>query len=148
MVVLFNAKCAIHQHSMARTSYISTRRWIYPLCTRPTPLVGFFFIVLAYWNNSPKVFMSFTQKHCPDSKTTSIYSYTLILCFNGEIANNIYLVFGSTRPRLDCWWLMVFNVTFQQYFSYIVMVNFIGGGNQSTRRNPPTCRKSLTNFIT
>jgi hypothetical protein len=25
---------------------------------------------------------------------------------------------------------------------------FIGGGNQSTRRKPPTCRKSLTNFIT
>jgi len=35
---------------------------------------------------------------------------------------------------------------FQQYFSYIVAVSFIGGGNQSTRRKPPTCRKSLTNF--
>jgi hypothetical protein len=35
---------------------------------------------------------------------------------------------------------------FQQYFSYIVTVeSFIGGGN---RRTPPTCRKSLTNFIT
>jgi hypothetical protein len=34
---------------------------------------------------------------------------------------------------------------FQQYFSYIVAVSFIGGGN---RRKPPTCRKSLTNFIT
>ena len=37
---------------------------------------------------------------------------------------------------------------FQQYFSYIVAVNFIGGGNQSTRKKPPTCRKSLTNLIT
>jgi hypothetical protein len=36
---------------------------------------------------------------------------------------------------------MVFNVTFQQYFSYIMAVSFIGG-------KPPTCRKSLTNFIT
>jgi hypothetical protein len=27
-------------------------------------------------------------------------------------------------------------------------VSFIAGGNQSTRRKPPTCRKSLTNFIT
>ena len=26
-------------------------------------------------------------------------------------------------------------------------VSFIGGGNQSTRREPLTCRKSLTNFI-
>jgi hypothetical protein len=37
---------------------------------------------------------------------------------------------------------------FQQYFSYIVAVGFIGGGNQSIRRKPLTCRKSLTNFIT
>jgi len=27
-------------------------------------------------------------------------------------------------------------------------VSFIGGGNQSTLRNPLTCRESLTNFIT
>ena len=37
---------------------------------------------------------------------------------------------------------------FQQYFSYIVVVSFIGGGNRSIRRKPPTCRKSLTNLIT
>jgi hypothetical protein len=37
---------------------------------------------------------------------------------------------------------------YQQYFTCIVAVCFIGGGNQSTRRKPPTCRKSLTNFIT
>jgi len=36
----------------------------------------------------------------------------------------------------------------QQYFSYILAVSFIGGGNQSTRRKQPTCRKSLPNFIT
>ena len=30
----------------------------------------------------------------------------------------------------------------------IVVVSFIGGGNQRTRRKPQTCRKSLTNFIT
>jgi hypothetical protein len=29
-----------------------------------------------------------------------------------------------------------------------VAVSFIGGGNQSTRRKPPTCRKSLTNYKT
>ena len=32
---------------------------------------------------------------------------------------------------------------FLQYFSYIVAVKFIGGGN---RRKPWTCRKSLTNL--
>jgi len=40
------------------------------------------------------------------------------------------------------------NLAMQQYFSYIVAVSFIGGGNQSTQRKPPTYRKSLTNFIT
>jgi len=29
-----------------------------------------------------------------------------------------------------------------------VTVSFIDGGNQSTRRKPPTCHKSLTKFIT
>ena len=29
----------------------------------------------------------------------------------------------------------------QQYFSYIVVVGFIGAANQSTRRKPLTCRK-------
>ena len=38
--------------------------------------------------------------------------------------------------------------TLQQYFSYIEAVSFIGGGNKSTRRKPPICHKSLTNFIT
>jgi hypothetical protein len=37
-------------------------------------------------------------------------------------------------------------VIFQQYFSYIVAVSFIGGGNRSTRRKPPTCRKSPTSL--
>ena len=37
---------------------------------------------------------------------------------------------------------------FQHYFSYIMAVSFIGGGNQSIRRKLPNCHKSLTNFIT
>ena len=44
--------------------------------------------------------------------------------------------------------IMVFNATFQQYFSCIMTVSFIDGGNRSNRRKSPTCRKSLTNFIT
>jgi hypothetical protein len=30
----------------------------------------------------------------------------------------------------------------------VYIVSFIGGGNRNTRRKLPTCRKSLTNFIT
>jgi hypothetical protein len=33
-------------------------------------------------------------------------------------------------------------------YLYIVVVSFTGEGNRSTQRKPPTCRKSLTNFIT
>ena len=42
-------------------------------------------------------------------------------------------------------WFIVFNVTFN---NISVISCFIGGGNRNTRRKPPTCRKSLTNFIT
>ena len=43
---------------------------------------------------------------------------------------------------------MMFNATFNNYFSYIVAVSFIGGENRSIRRKPPFCGKSLTNLIT
>jgi hypothetical protein len=47
-------------------------------------------------------------------------------------------------------WLTVYGVKrhFQQYFSYIVAVSFIDGGNRTSRRKPQAYRKSLTNFIT
>jgi len=45
-------------------------------------------------------------------------------------------------------WVIAFNDTFKKYFSYIVAVSFIGGGNWSNRRKLPTCSKLLTNFIT
>jgi hypothetical protein len=34
------------------------------------------------------------------------------------------------------------------YIYAALAVSFIGGGNQTTRRKPPTSRQSLTNFIT
>ena len=42
-------------------------------------------------------------------------------------------------------WSIVFNATFNSISFIIVVFIFIGGGN---RRKTPTCRKSLTNFIT
>ena len=47
-------------------------------------------------------------------------------------------------------WFMVLNATFnnhQLYFSNIVAVSYIGGGNRRTWRKPPTCCKSLTNLL-
>jgi hypothetical protein len=48
--------------------------------------------------------------------------------------------------KIDGWLVYGVSCHFQQYFSYIVVVSFIGGRNRSARRKPPTCRKSLTNF--
>jgi hypothetical protein len=41
---------------------------------------------------------------------------------------------------------MVFDKYIQQYFNNIVALSFIGGGNRSTRRKPPTCPMTLTNY--
>ena len=56
----------------------------------------------------------------------------------------------KTGFHLVCFvWFMVINATFNIIsVIYIMAVSFIGGGNRSTRRKSPTCRKSLTNFIT
>jgi hypothetical protein len=35
-----------------------------------------------------------------------------------------------------------------QYFSYIMVTSFSGGGSRSTRRETPTMGKQLVNFIT
>ena len=43
---------------------------------------------------------------------------------------------------------LLFNATFNNSSVYIVAVSIIDGGNRRTRRKIPTCRKSLTNFIT
>ena len=57
--------------------------------------------------------------------------------------------FSRVKPKtIKLVRVMVFNATYiilSQYFSYILVVSFIGEGN---RRKPPTCRSSLTNFIT
>jgi hypothetical protein len=60
--------------------------------------------------------------------------------------SNIYMLFiNNNKQKLEShnyrvnYRVMVFN--FQQHFSYILVVNFIGGGNQNTRRKPPTYRK-------
>jgi hypothetical protein len=44
--------------------------------------------------------------------------------------------------------VMVINPILKKYFSYIMGVSFIEGGNWRTQRKPLTCHKSLTNFIT
>jgi len=55
----------------------------------------------------------------------------------------IYCQNSTSGMKISCLVHGVFKRHFQQYISYIVAVSFIGGGNQKTRRLPPTCRKLL-----
>ena len=55
----------------------------------------------------------------------------------------LHLISSKYGLGLSLWCLV-----FQQYFSCTVVVTFIAGANRCTRRKPPTCRKSQTNFTT
>jgi len=93
-----------------------------------------------YHNPNPHLlgFISYHNvKHvCRTEKRGSTYCIIVLLIYKDHII---------TADIYCQWRVMVFN-NFQQYFSYIVAVSFIGGGYRSIRRKPPTCHKSLTNF--
>jgi hypothetical protein len=58
-------------------------------------------------------------------------------------SNNVRVMYQSSYM---VWLAYGVQRHFQQYFNYIVEVSFIGGGNRSARRKPPTCRKSLIHY--
>ena len=66
------------------------------------------------------------------------------IVFEAPIHNNVYC---ASSLRKECQGCSAYHHV-QQYFSYIVVGSFIVGWNRSTQRKPPTCRRSLTNFIT
>jgi hypothetical protein len=66
--------------------------------------------------------------HCNLILLTTLYELTC-----GGTSNTIVVFFNLKKG------VMVFNATFNNIF--------IDGGNRNTKRKPPTCRKSLTNFI-
>jgi hypothetical protein len=69
-------------------------------------------------------------------------------CVNSRWLLFVFLI--TCLPSYYINYILCFDVKrhFQQYFSYIVADSFIGGRNRSTRRKQPTCRKTLTIFIT
>ena len=111
---MFNAKTAIFSYSMARTSYILMRWWWWcPICSRPTRCV---FIVLAHWNNSPRLDTS-TRKHYSDSESTIISSYCCVL--SGEATNTNFIVFGISPPmrfRGNVWTAVLFKLQQDQFY--------------------------------
>jgi hypothetical protein len=61
-----------------------------------------------------------------------------------------YLFFNASQLYSCKIWMvvMVFNATFNNILAISWWSVVLLGGNRSTRTKPPTCRKSLTNFIT
>jgi hypothetical protein len=74
-----------------------------------------------------------------------------------QLFSNYCVLLYMFLPEKEC---ILINVClsskyiYQHLFIYLSIkqhysgISFIGGGNQSIRRKPPTCSKSLTNFIT
>ena len=76
------------------------RWWWGPLCSRPTDLV--FFIVLAHWNNSPRIDMSLHS----DILFWFRANQSLLLLLNATCLAEKQLIpilysLGLTRPRLE-----------------------------------------------
>jgi hypothetical protein len=131
----------------------STRRKP-PTCRRSlTNFIVFFFSSLYVLS----VLLFFTKCYYPNIKSISVLLYWTTVQF--EIRNCrplsdgflVYLISAFIFVEAYCFIILgfwfIYIIVFQQYFSFIVAVSFIGGGNRSTRRKPPTCRRSLTNFI-
>ena len=58
----------------------------------------------------------------------------------------LLLTIFQSSVGVGVWWFMPLSTIFQLHV--YCGSQFLGGGNQSTMRKPPTCRRSLTNFIT
>ena len=77
--------------------------------------------------------------------------HKLISCMKSSLVDYHECICRKTKFNYICLFVCMFDGVqrhFQQYFSYIVAVSFIDGRKRRTRRKPPTCRKSLTHFVT
>jgi hypothetical protein len=87
-----------------------------------------------------------SRKH-RTNKIIIVLKYYVELLFAWSVAKIYHIHLKMYVDYILIWLIYSVYRHFQQYFSYIVTVSFIGGGNRSTRRKSPTCRKSPTNFI-
>jgi hypothetical protein len=68
--------------------------------------------------------------------------HEIIQCKRQNIPDHAFYSYSLWNRSLS----YICNISFLEV--HIVAVSFIDGGNRSTQRKPPTCHKSLTNFIT
>jgi hypothetical protein len=102
------------------------------------------YIKVKYIGMVPVSFIFISVKY---SEFNNLYNYVFII---HQPCNKYNVDKDKTNTLLNISWLvgfMVFKCHFQQYFSYIVVVSFIGGGNRRNRRKSPTCRKSLYHIM-
>ena len=87
---LYNGENKLHFNEMMMPAlYLTNRlRWI--------------FIVLAHWNNSPRVDMwCSTKTHYSDSEPINLCPYSLMWCAKRKDANTNCIVFGLVWPYQD-----------------------------------------------
>jgi hypothetical protein len=100
VIVFFIAKSALLQLYQDQSKF-SMRSWWGPFCTRPICLV-YFFVVLAGWNNSPRIDMSPPLGHIIQIPSQPVFALSAYGCvLSGEATHTNVIVFGCTRSGIE-----------------------------------------------
>jgi len=148
MRYFINNKIIQNSKNMKRSALCTPTRWWYFMTSK----VKFVHLKIKFL----LVMLNVGLVHCSIPEEKVKYNTKFSFCYIGNIIN--YTWFGCVllcyNDKLVVGLVYGVECHFQWYFSYIVVVSyivavsFIGGGNKSIRRKPPTCCKTLTNFIT
>ena len=100
VIVFFIAKSALLQLYQDQSNF-SMRSWWGSFCTRPTRLV-YLFVVLAGWNNSPRIDMSPPLGNIIQIPSQPVFALSAYCCvLSGEATNTNVIVFGCTRSGIE-----------------------------------------------
>jgi hypothetical protein len=140
LFIIIYAKC-IFVFILMKPSSINyyVLNWSTLLGSEQTFHLRFFFIKWAF--NSNNVF-KYEQYSVLKSHAIH-YHITCPFC----IGTSIFLLHSVLAHWSSCF-ILYWPFPFSTVLSYIVVFNFIYGGNRSIWRKPPTFRKPLTNLIT
>ena len=144
---------------LTKEAAYSFRKFAYSLIN------AIFGLIIIRYQNGYFIYNTFSVDFIANRKLSHIHFFPILIALQGLERNIILVVVmliivlsvqhylaGKTYlwlilcRTLYLWFGLWCLRHFQQHFSYKVVVSFIRGGNQSTRRKPPTCRKSRTNL--